>query len=290
MEGLAYALGVLVLATLALVVMLANAGKGSNLLAMFNGADGRPSSSKFQFFLWTAVAIYAYIAVFFARLFLGHHEPLPDIPGSLLLAMGFSAIPLVTAKALTVQYNDTGKFAKTTAAQPNAPATTWAAIVQDDNGFVDLTKVQMIAWTFIAVAVYVGRTVALIHAGFLPSGAVPTLTDIDPALMVLSGLSQGTYLGKKLVTTTMPQVLTVSPSSGVPPVAVTLAGSGFGATQNAGGGLVTVNGKTNQAIVPTLWSETSITFPLPPLPPKSVVRFGVVVGGQQSNQVKFTVQ
>ncbi len=39
-----------------------------NVLKFIEGADSRPSSSKLQWFLWTVVIIFAYIAVYATRI------------------------------------------------------------------------------------------------------------------------------------------------------------------------------------------------------------------------------
>ena len=65
----------------------------------------------------------------------------------------------------------------------------------------DLSKVQMIGWTLIAVGSYIINVIHQIDQIHTNPNYVSQLPDIDAALMVLMGLAQGAYLGKKLVTT-----------------------------------------------------------------------------------------
>lgn len=87
------ALGVLV----GYLVLAAIAGDGDPRKC-FAGADGRSSTSKFQFFVWTGAVVFAYVAVALARASRGNHEVLSDIPPHLLTVMGFSAATLASAK------------------------------------------------------------------------------------------------------------------------------------------------------------------------------------------------
>ncbi len=75
--------------------------------------------------------------------------------------------------------------------------------MEDDDGAPDLGKIQLLAWTFIAVAVYLfslSQQIALREPlrllTELPN--VSSLPDIDGTLMALMGLGQGGYLGKKI--------------------------------------------------------------------------------------------
>jgi hypothetical protein len=76
-----------------------------NPLDLFQGTDNRPSSSKFQFLLWTAAVIAGY-ATIFLRMQWGEYDPklLINLPVILMLVMGFSITTAVGAKAITVGY------------------------------------------------------------------------------------------------------------------------------------------------------------------------------------------
>jgi endoglucanase len=76
----------------------------------------------------------------------------------------------------------------------------------------------------------------------------------------------------------------VTPNTGNPGASVTLAGTGFGATQGAS----TVNfGSTNAAV--TSWSNTQIVATVPNVPVNTAVALTVTVNGVASNFVNFLV-
>jgi hypothetical protein len=159
---------------------------------LYEGADGRSSTSKFQFFLWTVVVILTYAALYTVKLEQHRFDPITEIPQNLLIAIGMSVISASAAKAITVSYINTGRISKTTVP---AGKGSFGDIFKDDSGVPDLSKLQMIAWTFISIATY------LIVVGQHIAKADPTIPDIDSSLMALMGLGQAAYLGKKAVNT-----------------------------------------------------------------------------------------
>src|SRR5206468_9657003 len=77
-------------------------------------------------------------------------------------------------------------------------------------------------------------------------------------------------------------ITSLTPASGPVATPITIAGTGFGATQGASG--VTFNGTT---ATPTSWSATSIAVPVPAGATTGTVV--VTVGGLASNGSAFTV-
>src|SRR3712207_5582499 len=75
-----------------------------NPLALVEGADKRPSTSKFQWWLWTVVVAFAYTLVYAARAWRGNFAVIDDIPPNLLIVMGLSAATMTAAKGITVGY------------------------------------------------------------------------------------------------------------------------------------------------------------------------------------------
>jgi hypothetical protein len=250
--------------------------------------------------------------VFSARSVLGHPEPFGDFPPNLLIAMGLSVTTLVGAKAITVQYVTTQQISKPDQSKTSNKVTGPGAILQDDSGSIDLTKVQLVAWTFVALSVYLVRLLSGINDALPPSNCVgscslgnpPTLPDIDTALMVLTGLATGTYLGRKLIPTGIPFLERLSPSAGTPPLGVILSGAGFGDAPN--GNSVTLSweehiGDTTESKsmpAPTsAWTDSKITmqFPARPAADKlweagTTVGVAVVVAGQTSDPLPFAVK
>ena len=177
--SLAYIFGIAVLVLIWLLTGRKNPWK------LVEGADGRPSTSKLQWFLWTVVVIFSYTAISWALEF----KEITDIPQNVLIAMGLSVTTMAAAKSITVSYIENKKIIKS--------ADNKSSFVQDDEGWPDLSKVQMLAWTFIAIGFYLFDTIQIIQN---PNST--RLPDISPALMLLMGLGQGAYLGKKLTTST----------------------------------------------------------------------------------------
>lgn len=303
---------------------------------LFTGQDKRPSSSKFQFLLWTIVIIFSYVAVYAARALREYYEPVDQIPVNLLIMMGFSVTTAAAAKGITVGYLETGRVSKPEPPSTKADAVDpklnvegkplksragWSAILVDDNGYPDLSKIQMIAWTFISICIYLIGLIALVNAlpnasdGFtdVTGKAVAwrdltpafleknpdiahriSIPDISAALMVLMGLGQGAYLGKKLVTVNTARLTQLSPAAGKPGSVVTV--SGVALSEAPDGNQITINGKPTEPPAEVV-NATQIKFTFPRRQadgtnwkPGEVVSVGIISGGQSSaNTLPFTV-
>jgi hypothetical protein len=195
------------LAAILLLLGVAAAVSGHlNPLIVTVGGDGRLSTSKFQFFVWTAVIAFTYVWIFAVRLTAWPGAPsLDDLPTNVLLAMGFSITTAVAAKGITVAYQNSGRVTKTTPAT-GIDTSVAGLVTTDDMETPDLTKIQMLLWTIVAATVYLVRVSHQIGdlAVCIPSPDHHCFPDIDNALMVLMGLSQGAYLGAKLTTADAP--------------------------------------------------------------------------------------
>jgi hypothetical protein len=277
-----YSAGLLVL--LLVCVLCKLKGGTWNPLIVARGEDGRLSTSKFQFWLWTLVILFVYAALYAERAGRGYFAAIDEIPRNLLLAMGFSVTTAAAAKGITVSYIKTGQIIKDKA----DPATGGpGGLFQDDKGSPDLSKIQMMAWTSIAIGIYL---VTLLHLiSFTPITEVKQLQlpDIDGALMVLMGLGQGAYLGQKLAATSSPRLTGLSPGGARAATVITLAGQGLGNQQN--GNQVTIDGVPIVGGTITTWNDTQIVFPLPAAHPSGTawatgqrVSVGVIVSGQCS--------
>jgi hypothetical protein len=257
-----------------------------SLRGIFVGSDNRPSTSKLQFTAWTIVALFSYAAISAARVAFDKVQVSLDVPANLLIAMGLSITTAVGAKAVTVSYVTSGRVNKPAAAKGSL-----ADFLRDDSGNVDLTKVQMLAWTAIAIGVYLISETKMIYTFTLHAtdASVPPLSlpDIDPALMVLMGLGQGAYLGAKLITTTTPRLAGIDPTSGRLPTKVTLRGAGFTDDPGASGGIVTIDGLQAE-IKDVDWKDAAITCTLQGTRPDGTPwsagphQIGVSLGGQIS--------
>jgi len=294
MQLIAYGSAIVVLGILWMLYRVL--GDTWNPCKLIEGADGRYSASKVQWFLWTVVVIFSYVAIYAARAFKGHYEPITDIPSNLLIAMGFSVTTVTASKGITASYVASGSVVKSNVdrdAGADSKATGPGPIIQDDTGFPDLSKIQMLAWVLIAIGVFLINVLNQVGTAL---SALPKVPDIDPALMVLMGLGQGAYLGKKLTTTTVPRLTGLSLGSGEPGTPLIITGLSFGEKQN--GNLITIDGNPFQCDEPVDWKDTQIAFTIPPRHPNGKdwdagqrISIGVIVGGQESaNTLPFTVE
>lgn len=256
-----------------------------SLAALYEGSDHRPSTSKFQALIWTIVAIFAYSGIYALRASNRDYVAIDDIPINLMLAMGFTFTTLAAAKGITVSYLNSGRITK-----PEPTANEPTSVTREDGGEIDLTKAQMLAWTYIAVAVYVFHLFHFFNTWRPNTGE--QFPDIDAALMVLMGLSQGVYVGKKLATADTPVLNLLGPASGPPGTPIRISGASFGSPQ--GLGILTLD---TIAITPTGWNDTEIVFTLPDTHPTKnkwtmgqTIAIDVVVNGRSAvTPLQFTV-
>ena len=273
---------------------------GSWDLALFvQGADGRASTSKFQWLLWTIVVLFAYVALLTARAMHGYFGALGSLPSNVLIAMGLSSFTAIAAKQITTANVANGQAVKPPKIdQPPNPG----ELLSDDSGYPELSKMQLLAWTLLAIGIYLGQVVTNVSTTLAATTAssLPPLPDIDPTLMVLMGLGQAAYLGKKLTTNDTPRLTSITPGRGTPPLAVTLRGQAFGSTRD--GSQIIVN---NNIILPVAvsdadWTDTSVQFTIPagdPTDPSgqawavgSRLDIGLIVSGRDSaNTLPFIV-
>jgi len=255
---------------------------------LFNGFDGFASTSKLQWLLWLIALLFGYVALWVLRAEHGDYTALSDIPVNTLTVLGFSTGTAAAAKGITAGYVQTGKVAKT-GVPANPTSATTGGIFQDDSGGPELAKIQLMAFTIIAIGIFLATVFHQIAIGDIKDG----LPNIDSSLLVLMGISQGGYLGKKLVTFGTPVLFAPNPLSGPPGAAVTVTGTSLGAQQ--GNSQLLLNGAS---IAVTAWSDTSIQFVVPADDPATGVAWAnlpkavplvVSMTGQLSNSATFKV-
>ncbi|MGD0737266.1 MAG: hypothetical protein ABR976_19205 [Terracidiphilus sp.] len=177
--------------------------------ALVIGEDGRPSTSKFQMMVWTAAVVFAFLALYEIRFSKDYCQEMPGVPTNLLIAMGISVATAVSAKSIAVSTQSKTDAANAVAAAAGLQIVTppsQSGIFADDSGKPDLGKVQVVLWTAIAVGVFLSEVFALIHnpgAPYFDPKLGHTvwdlgLPDIGQTLMILMGLGNGAYIGKKI--------------------------------------------------------------------------------------------
>lgn len=267
------------------------------VLGLLYGTDGRLSTSKCQWFAWTLVIVGGYCAIVAARGLRGDLTADIGFPAWLLAAMGFSSVTVTAAKGITsVQTTSFGAVKRrTTDVGGTDPQPPTKGLLTDDAGDLDLAKTQLITWTIVAIGIWVSLVAATLGyicftgAGYDAGRAV--LPDIGATLLVLTGLSHGAYLGKKLVTLDSPSVRidsllpsTVAAHDPVPQ-RVTVLGSGFGEN---GDGRAAV--KLNGVLVPVpRWSESRVDFEVPANQPAGVLDATLVVAGVEQEPRPLSV-
>jgi hypothetical protein len=185
---------------------------------IIRGDDWYPSLAIFQFLIWTFIITFAFLSIYLLRIFGGVLEPPPTIPTNILALMGISvAVPIVSGGVSRIKY--------TTSTSKDPPAELpQLSTMLEENKKPALTRFQMFGWTWIGIIIYIGilfstvSTLMDIGDAKLCERLQPsemkfnqlhcdkplrslTLPDIDPTLVILMGLSQGGYLGGKIVTT-----------------------------------------------------------------------------------------
>jgi hypothetical protein len=277
-------LGVLVV----LWVLVAFMSGHRSLRELVNGFDGFGSTSKFQWALWLVVVIFGYSALWVLRALQGDFSALSDIPVNILTVLGFSTGTAAAAKGITASYVQAGKVTKTGAPTQAATAANTGGIFQDDNGGPELAKIQMVGFTLIAIGIFL----ASVFHQIATDNITASLPNIDSSLLVLMGISQGGYLGKKLVTFGTPSLSPPDPLTGPPSTPVKLAGTNLGSQP---GSQLLLDGSPIPA---TKWSDAAVEFAVPAADPATgadwtalpkAVPVVVSVMGQQSNPVRFTV-
>lgn len=279
--------GVLALAVLWLISAVF--GGSANPLALAMGLDNRLSTSKMQALIWTACVGFVY-AMFYADRFLTQNSvnPITQVPGNVLIALGMSVTSVVAAKALTSSQVASNPDSKDTL---HAPSYDPGALVQDDGSSgVSLTKVQMLFWTIVAVVSYIIAsfhqlaTVAACNDINAPCNSLP---DIYTMLMAFMGLGHATYLGAKFASGTTPSLSVVLGSTGDGGTVVSLRGFNLGSAGN-----LTINGADLNPNIRS-WTPTSIVFDLPDptangWPSGSKLAIAVVVSGVSSTPIVYT--
>lgn len=270
---------------------------GDKILAVVSGEDGRLSTSKFQWFVWTIAVVGGFAAVFAALGLKGYTATDLGVPSNILIALGFSTVTVATAKGITVSYIAGGRVTKSS----NTSGSVQGGVLVDDKGIADLSKIQLITWTIIAIGIWiylVARNLNDIVNGSLPDKNALALPDIPAALMVLTGLSQGGYLGHKLVSVDPSfSVNALVPSTARPADIVQLFGNGFkSATDKPNltqrdNSFVLVGGIQAKT---SWWSDTLIRFQVPDVSPDGNNWSGtesavvtIVIDGQQPDNVQF---
>lgn len=178
--------------------VLSNSRKGKlppSLLSLIIDPDTNTYSlSKFQFVLWTSVAILSYLFLFLSKSLAQGKLEFIDIPS------GLPAIVLASAAttffAIGIDNSKGGK-----ASGPEIEPV-WSDLISV-GGSVLPDRLQFLAWTIVGVFVY---TFTVLSQN---PGVISDLPIIPPGFLQLSGVSAVGYLGGKLVRAPGPVITTI---------------------------------------------------------------------------------
>lgn len=170
------------------------------------------SLSKFQATAWTVVLIGGYFLLALgSAIFIGK-ESIPDFNPSLLALLGISLGGTLAARGVNVRFPK--KDLEGSERQLNN--------LISEGGEISLPRLQLLGFTITAIAIYITY---LISTDLFTEG----LPDLPPTLLALLGISQGGYIGGKMVGGQM-AVNYVMPRKAMldsNQVTLTITGSGF---------------------------------------------------------------
>jgi len=167
------------------------------------------SLSKFQFYVWTATAIFGYIYLLIANLFVQQTGQFPDVPSSLPWIFGTSIGTSIGIGAITSVRGPKGAGE----IRPKlSDLITAGGVVQPD-------RLQYLVWTLVGASGYVLTILHLDPRGLSKLPTIPT------TLLTLGGVSAAGYVGGRLATKVGPVVDTADISiAGAPAPDTTVSG------------------------------------------------------------------
>jgi hypothetical protein len=185
-----------------------------SLKEAIKSTDELPSLANLQVFMWSVVVVFAFLTVYFVRLSGGVYDPPTGIlPENILKILAISAV--VPAASLGLNFNKYGatyknyKASTGVVANPNgtpvekfaALDTGWSSILLE-GGSSSITRLQMFVWTWIGIFIYLTVFFGTLYTLTLSSSTTPydqvRLPDVDPTLLVLMGISQGSFVAGKV--------------------------------------------------------------------------------------------
>jgi hypothetical protein len=245
----------------------------SFLIDIIKGDDGYPSLAIFQFLVWTFVILFAFAGLYIFRVMVGVTEPPTSFPETILALMGISvATPIISGGVSRTKYKGVTEEKDNSDEQGKDDKNRLSSMLEE-NGRPTLTRYQMFSWTWISILIFLVYVFANVSSGikeisatFATSGkdVIPadtankflSIPNIDPALVVLMGMSQGAYIGGKLVARTPLTIYEILPPKAKKGMALPLQviGSGFGDTSDT----VWFGNKKYQGKDISLWTDVKI--------------------------------
>jgi hypothetical protein len=157
--------------------------------------DYYPSLARFQFAIWTFIISFMLLSIYLLMLW-NNTLCWSGLSQNILTLMGISAaVPIVSNVLSREKYSKTisGKIP----CKEKLPV--FSTMLMEHNK-LNLGRFQMLLWTFVSVAIYLGLFIQQVNAiSNMFDLRHLQLPDIDSSLLFLMGLSQVAYLGAKYV-------------------------------------------------------------------------------------------
>lgn len=167
-------------------------GAPLSIRSLVTGKDNRLSLSKLQAVVWFVAIFFGYVATYALRVRSGDVAALSDLPENVVLLLAFSAGGALGGKWITAY-----KVKAQTLQKEPAQAPEIRNLICDDQGYSAWNKLQLFYFTVLALAIY---GIGLVRELQLPvADSPPMVPNVDTSLLVLMGISQSAYLGKKVV-------------------------------------------------------------------------------------------
>ena len=146
-----------------------------------------------------------------------------NIPYNILILMGLSVtVPVASSYVSAVKY---GKRSVSGTPPVQKPFGSMLA----ENGKPSLSRFQMFAWTWVSIIFYLVSFISQTYFSLYDVSSVK-IPDVPGVFVILMGLSQGAYVGGKIVMKQLFEVTNVFPAKAMAstPFDLTIIGSNFG--------------------------------------------------------------
>lgn len=164
-----------------------------SLKSLATGKDNRLSISKLQASVWFIAIYFAYVATYSVRVRYGDVAALGELPENLMWLLAFT-----TGGALGAKWHTSYKVRGGTLEKDEADVPKLRDLISDDSGYSAWNKLQLFYFTVLALAIFIIGVIRELQLA--EADAAPMLPNVDTTLLILMGISQAGYLGKKVVT------------------------------------------------------------------------------------------
>jgi hypothetical protein len=278
-----WALGVLALPiVIALVVRIFTKWNPRPVIDALTGEDGRWSTSKTGFFLWTYVLWFAFLAILFHTRGVGIDNNV--LKGEYFVVLGIPSAAAVAAKGIVQSSVAAGDLTKTPnpGGQETNPFAGIGQLVSNDAGRLDLIDFQYFGFNLILIGFFLFRFLADADSGF------PNLPD---TLLALTGVGAAAYVGNKGTQSDVgPTIRSVVPPQQRHGQPVTVSGVNLATWQNKAARVTIAGFEAPVTAVNVPETHAEVTATVPADAPVGATQVVVVAyDGRQSPGYDFTV-